>query len=71
MSALTKQKKYTPEEYLALEDRAESRSEYENGEIVAMAGGSYRHLQIISNVSRFVGLKWLAEAKRTLRLALI
>jgi Uma2 family endonuclease len=57
MSALTKTKKYTPEEYLALEDKAEFRSEYENGEIVAMAGGSLNHLRIVSNVSRVVGNK--------------
>lgn len=57
MKALTKTKKYTPEEYLALEEAAESRSEYENGEIVAMAGGSFNHVQITSNVARFTGNK--------------
>jgi|SRR5215213_7683438 len=57
MPALTKQKKYTPEEYLALEEKAEFRSEYENGEIVAMAGGSLNHIKITSNISRFIGNK--------------
>jgi len=57
MSALTKRKKYTPEEYLALEEKAEFRNEYENGKIVAMAGGSLDHLRIISNISRFIGNK--------------
>lgn len=52
MSALTKRKKYTPEEYLALEEKAEFRSEYENGEIVAMAGGSLNHTQITFNVAK-------------------
>lgn len=52
MSALPKQKKYTPEEYLALEEKAEFRSEYDNGEIVAMAGGSLNHARIISNIDR-------------------
>ncbi len=57
MQANVETKKYTPEEYLALEDEAEFRSEYENGEIVQMAGGSFRHIRIISNISRFIGNK--------------
>jgi len=63
MSALTKTKKYTPEEYLALEEQAEFRSEYENGEIVAMAGGSLNHLRIISNVSRLIGNKAASDCE--------
>ena len=55
MSALTKKKKYTPEEYLALEEKAEFRSEFDNGEIVAMAGGSITHIRITSNISRTIG----------------
>lgn len=51
MTALPKKKFYTPEEYLALEDEAEFRSEYENGEIVAMAGGAINHVRITSNIS--------------------
>ncbi|HEY0458856.1 MAG TPA: Uma2 family endonuclease [Pyrinomonadaceae bacterium] len=54
MSALTKTKKYTPEEYLALEEKAEYRSEYENGLIVAMAGGSLNHQQITANMTVFL-----------------
>ncbi|MCY7374407.1 MAG: Uma2 family endonuclease [Pyrinomonadaceae bacterium] len=57
MTALPKKKKYAPEEYLALEEQAEYRSEYENGAIVAMAGGSLNHAQITSNVNRFIGNK--------------
>ena len=57
MSALTKRKKYTPEEYLALEEKAEFRSEYENGGIVAMAGGSLNHARIISSIDRLFGNK--------------
>lgn len=57
MTVLPKKKKYSPEEYLALEERAEYRSEYENGEIVAMAGGSLNHAQITNNVARFTGNK--------------
>jgi len=57
MSALTRRKTYTPEEYLALEEKAEYKSEYENGEIVAMAGGTFNHIRITSNISRFIGNK--------------
>lgn len=57
MQTNLKTRKYTPEEYLALEDAAEFRSEYENGEIVAMAGGSLNHSQITNNIARFVGNK--------------
>lgn len=57
MTVLAEQKKYAPEEYLALEDEAEFRSEYENGYIVAMAGGSLKHARIIRNVDRSFGSK--------------
>jgi len=52
MPALTKKKKYTPEEYLALEEKAEFRSEYDDGVITAMAGGSLDHARIVKNMSR-------------------
>ena len=57
MTALPNERKYTPEEYLALEEKAEYRSEYENGEIIAMAGGSLNHARIVSNVDRAFGSK--------------
>jgi Uma2 family endonuclease len=41
---------YTPEEYLALEEKAEYKSEYYQGEIVAMAGASINHNRITRNV---------------------
>ena len=43
-------KKYTPEEYLAMEETADYKSEYFQGEIFAMAGGSFNHNLIVSNV---------------------
>ena len=57
MSGLTKNKKYTPEEYLALEEKAEFRSEYNDGEIIAMAGSSLNHARIIRNIDRSFGIK--------------
>lgn len=57
MTALPKKKFYTPEEYLALEEKAEFRSEYSEGEITAMAGGSLNHARIIRNVDRTVSEK--------------
>lgn len=41
----------TPEEYLALEEKADHKSEYSNGEMFAMAGGSVNHNQIAVNVT--------------------
>lgn len=49
--------KYTPEEYLALEEKAETKSEYWNGEIVAMSGAHINHQQIVSNITTFLGAK--------------
>ncbi len=44
-------KKYlTVQEYLALEEDAEYKSEYYHGEIFAMAGGSINHNQIVMNI---------------------
>ena len=40
----------TPEEYLAMERQAETKSEYFNGEVYAMAGASLAHIQIVANV---------------------
>jgi Uma2 family endonuclease len=41
----------TPEEYLALERAAERKSEYRDGEIVGITGGTRRHSLITVNVS--------------------
>ena len=43
MSSLAAQTIYTPEEYLALERKATRKSEYLNGEILAMSGASNAH----------------------------
>ncbi|MDZ7304891.1 MAG: Uma2 family endonuclease [candidate division KSB1 bacterium] len=41
---------YTPEEYLAMEETAEYKSEYYQGEIFAMAGGSIDYNRIVRNL---------------------
>lgn len=51
MTALPKKKKYTAEEYLVLEDAAEYRSEYWNGQIVKLAGGTLDHNTITLNTA--------------------
>ncbi len=52
MTALPKRKKYTPEEYLALEREAEEKSEFYEGKIIPRISGSIDRAQIIANVSR-------------------
>ena len=48
-------RRYTPEEYLAIERAAEFKSEYVSGEIIAMAGTTRRHVLISANIARRVG----------------
>jgi Uma2 family endonuclease len=42
----------TPEEYLAIERKAEYKSEYMDGELVAMTGASRKHNLIVFNLTR-------------------
>jgi Uma2 family endonuclease len=48
---ITQQRYYTPEEYLELEEAADYKSEYINGEIIPMAGASRNHNRIALNLS--------------------
>ncbi len=48
-SRQTQARLYTTDEYLAIEQTAESRSEYCNGEIIPMTGGSIDHNRILGN----------------------
>lgn len=50
MQATEIAKCYTPEEYLAREETAEFKSEYHDGEIIPMTGGSLNHNEIITNL---------------------
>ncbi len=50
LMALKPQPYITLDEYFARQRESETRSEYVNGEIVAMTGGSLDHSRIISNV---------------------
>lgn len=46
---------YTPEEYLALEELVDTKSEYYKGQIFAMTGGSINHNWIAVNVITALG----------------
>ena len=46
---------FTPQEYLALERKSETRNEYYNGEIFAMSGASREHNLIAGNLFRDIG----------------
>jgi Uma2 family endonuclease len=48
---VTEKRYYTPEEYLQLEEVADYKSEYIDGEIIPMAGGSTNHNRIALNLS--------------------
>ena len=51
MATVAAQTYFTPEEYIALERKAHFKSEYFNGHIIAMAGASFKHSLIVSNIS--------------------
>ncbi len=55
MLVQSKPKIYTLDEYRELEETAEFRNEYRDGEIVQMSGGSINHSRIIRNLSRVLG----------------
>ena len=55
MSAVLAEKLYSPEEYLALERAAETKSEYVDGYIYAMTGASRAHNLVTVNISLRLG----------------
>jgi Uma2 family endonuclease len=52
MPCAAEQPHYTPEEYLALERKADRKSEYVHGQVIAMAGASRIHNLIAGNFYR-------------------
>ena len=56
MVAYRQPRTFTPEEYLELERKSHYKSEYLDGQIYAMSGGSPEHSMITVNVSREVSL---------------
>lgn len=51
MQVQTKPRHYSPEEYLELEEAADYKSEYRDGEIVPMTGGTTNHNKIALNIA--------------------
>lgn len=49
------QTRFTPDEYRAIEETAQERHEYCNGEIIAMSGGSEVHSAIACNLLIYLG----------------
>jgi Uma2 family endonuclease len=61
MSVALKRSSISPEQYLDQERQAETRSEYYDGEIIAMSGGSREHSLIAANLIRELGLQLLEK----------
>ena len=57
-------KHYTPEEYMALEEVADYKSEYYEGQIYAMSGGSVPHSTICVNLLTELGQKFKKQPCR-------
>jgi Uma2 family endonuclease len=47
---------YTPEEYLELEEKADGKNEYRDGEIIEMAGGTINHNKLAGNFYIYLNL---------------
>ncbi|MCF8246024.1 MAG: Uma2 family endonuclease [Saprospiraceae bacterium] len=57
-----RQKRYSLDEYFALEEKAEEKHEYHNGKIITMAGGSTSHSKIAVNITRALD-NWIKAQK--------
>lgn len=64
MTVSLQAKQYTPAEYLEREEQAEFRSEYRNGEIVVMTGGTANHNQIAVNLVTVLRVALKGQAYR-------
>ena len=58
MASAARITRFTAEQYLALERKADFKSEYDGGFITAMAGGSPEHNTIAVNLSREISLQF-------------
>ena len=54
MQTATIETQYTPAEYLAIEEKAEFRSEYYGGKIIPMTGASFNHNRIINRICAYL-----------------
>jgi Uma2 family endonuclease len=54
MASAAEKRRYTPAEYLALERKAETKSEYFDGEIFAMSGVSREHSLLALNLASYL-----------------
>ena len=61
---VTQQRYYTPEEYLELEEAADYKSEYINGQIIPIAGGTINHNQIALNLSTDLNFAFKRQSYR-------
>ncbi|MFH1114991.1 MAG: Uma2 family endonuclease [Pseudomonadota bacterium] len=61
MPVASPQPHYTAEEYLALERKAEYKSEYVNGTIIAMAGAGRWHNLIVLNLGREISGQFIGR----------
>ena len=57
----TEKSYYTPEEYLAFEEKADYKHEYRNGKIIVMPGGTTNHNEIAGNF--YANLKFALKGK--------
>ena len=62
VTAPVQQKRYSLEEYFALEEKATEKHEYHNGKIITMPGGSIPHNKIAVNITGFLNI-WFEENK--------
>jgi Uma2 family endonuclease len=58
------QLKLTPEDYLAIEREAETKSEFVDGEVFAMSGGSFNHDLIAGNLRTEVNLQFKGKPRK-------
>ncbi len=58
---LLEERLYTAEEYLAMEEVAEEKSEFDSGKIIQMAGGTYTHNLISANCIREISNALIAQ----------